>query len=90
MKEKMNLPIEQFLTLTGPAQILQIAEEGTEEPLFVGKAAKIRNSDKEQDPEEREKLEALLAREVKFIQPAADTENAGKYIFKIWLYPVAV
>lgn len=89
MKEKMNLPLEQFLTLTGPAQILQIAEEGAEEPLFVGKAAKIRNSDKEQDPEERAKLEAILAREVKFIQPAADTENAGKYIFKIWLYPVA-
>ena len=71
MKGKMNLPLKEFLTLVGPAQVLHIIEEGETEPAFKDRSVKIRD------------------REVKFIQPAADTENAGKYIFKIWIYPAA-
>lgn len=77
MKGKMNLPLKEFLTLVGPAQVLHIIEEGETEPAFKDSSVKIRDH------------EELLDREVKFIQPAADTENAGKYIFKIWIYPVA-
>lgn len=77
MKGKMNLPLKEFLTLVGPAQVLHIIEEGETEPAFKDRSVKIRDH------------EELLDREVKFIQPAADTENAGKYIFKIWIYPVA-
>ena len=76
MKGKMNLPLKEFLTLVGPAQVLHIIEEGETEPAFKDRSVKIRDH------------EELLDREVKFIQPAADTENAGKYIFKIWIYPV--
>ena len=61
----------------GPAQVLHIIEEGETEPAFKDRSVKIRDH------------EELLDREVKFIQPAADTENAGKYIFKIWIYPAA-
>lgn len=77
MKGKMNLPLKEFLTLVGPAQVLYIIEEGETEPAFKDSSVKIRDH------------EELLDREVKFIQPAADTENAGKYIFKIWIYPAA-
>lgn len=76
MKGKMNLPLKEFLTLVGPAQVLHIIEEGETEPAFKDRSVKIRDH------------EELLDREVKFIQPAADTENAGKYTFKIWIYPV--
>ena len=68
MKGKMNLPLKEFLTLVGPAQVLHIIEEGETEPAFKDRSVKIRDH------------EELLDREVKFIQPAADTENAGKYI----------
>ena len=43
--EKMNLPLQQFLTLVGPAQALEIIEEDDTEPVFTGKAAKIRDHD---------------------------------------------
>lgn len=66
MKGKMNLPLKEFLTLVGPAQVLHIIEEGETEPAFKDRSVKIRDH------------EELLDREVKFIQPAADTENAGK------------
>lgn len=70
--EKMNLPLQQFLTLVGPAQALEIIEEDAAEPIFTGKAAKIRDR------------EELLKREVKHIQPA--TEPHFEPIFKIWIY----
>ena len=38
--EKMNLPLQQFLTLVGPAQTLEIIEEDASEPIFTGKARK--------------------------------------------------
>ena len=74
---KMNLPINQFLTLVGPAQrIIVVDEEFDEkrgdEPLFAGPAAKIRNK-----PE-------LLAREVKLIEPRT-TSGIGAN-FWIWIY----
>lgn len=72
--EKMNLPLKQFLTLAGPAQVIEITEEDAEEPLFRGKAARIRDH------------EDLLNREVKFIQPVPDKDNTEKAIFKIWIY----
>lgn len=72
--EKMNLPLKQFLTLVGPAQALEIIEEDDREPIFIGKAAKIRD------------CEELLIREVKHIQSAADVGNSEKYIFRIWIY----
>lgn len=70
--EKMNLPLRQFLTLVGPAQALEIIEEDAAEPIFTGKAAKVR------------KREELLTREVKHIQPA--TALHFEPIFKIWIY----
>lgn len=70
--EKMNLPLRQFLTLVGPAQALEIIEEDATEPVFTGKAAKLR---------EREEL---LTREVKHIQPT--TGPHFEPIFKIWIY----
>ena len=86
MKGKMNLPLKDFLTLVGPAQVLHIIEEGETEPIFKDRSVKIRDH------------EELLDREVKFIQPAADKENepetdeenTKKYIFKIWIYPATV
>lgn len=79
--EKMKLPLKDFLTLVGPAQILEVVDEtyGQKieehaEPLFYDKTVKIRDH------------EELLSRDVKHIQPTADPEHAGKYIFKIWIY----
>ena len=43
--EKMNLPLKQFLTLVGPAQALEVIEEDAAEPVFTGKAAKIRDNE---------------------------------------------
>lgn len=60
MKGKMNLPLKEFLTLVGPAQVLHIIEEGETEPAFKDRSVKIRDH------------EELLDREVKFIQPAAE------------------
>lgn len=79
--EKMKLPLQEFLTLVGPAQILEVVDESHGQknnehipPLFSGKAVKIRDH------------EELLSRDVKHIQPTADPEHEGKYIFKIWIY----
>lgn len=74
---KMNLPINQFLTLVGPAQRIVVVDEEFDEkrgdePLFVGPAAKIRNK-----PE-------LLEREVKLIAPVT-TSGIGAN-FWIWIY----
>lgn len=74
MKGKMNLSLRDFLTLVGPAQVLNIIEEEGEEPIFNDKTGKIRD------------FEDLLNREVKFIEPTADAENTGRYILKIWIY----
>ena len=56
MKGKMNLPLKEFLTLVGPAQVLHIIEEGETEPAFKDRSVKIRDH------------EELLDREVKFIR----------------------
>ena len=77
--EKMNLPLQQFLTLVGPAQALEIIEEDDTEPVFTGKAAKIRDH------------EELLTREVKHIQTGTKRRyEQGKKpfepILKIWIY----
>ncbi len=75
-REKMNLPLRQFLTLVGPAAPLVVVDEDYsqergDEPLFRGKAAKMRDY-----PE-------LLAREVKLIAPVTE---AGAADFWIWIY----
>lgn len=72
--EKMNLPLSEFLTLVGPAQIVEVVEEDETEPVFRDKAAKIRD------------YEGLLTREVKHIEPEENKENTMKLIFKIWIY----
>lgn len=73
--EKMKLPLRQFLTLIGPAQIIEIKEEETEEKnLYKGVKAKIRDK--------RE----LLEREVRLIQPAWDELVAGRYVLEVWVY----
>lgn len=72
--EKMNLPLGKFLTLVGPAQIVEVVEEDETELVFRDKAAKIRD------------YEDLLPREVKYIEPKENKENAMKLIFKIWIY----
>ncbi|BFK26985.1 MAG: hypothetical protein E6124_04315 [Blautia producta] len=72
--EKMNLPLSKFLTLVGPAQIIEVVEEDETEPVFRDKAAKIRD------------YEDLLPREVKHIEPKKNKENVMKLIFKIWIY----
>ena len=72
--EKMNLPLGKFLTLVGPAQIVEVVEEDETELVFRDKAAKIRD------------YEYLLPREVKHIEPKENKENAMKLIFKIWIY----
>ena len=41
MKGKMNLPLKEFLTLVGPAQVLHIIEEGETEPAFKDRSVKI-------------------------------------------------
>lgn len=71
--QKMNLPLRQFLTLIGPGQKIKVVSEDSE-TLFKGTNAKIRDK------------EELHDREVKHIQPGADVENAGKYVFTIWVY----
>ena len=43
MKGKMNLPLKEFLTLVGPAQVLHIIEEGETEPAFKDRSVKIRD-----------------------------------------------
>ena len=43
MKGKMNLPLKEFLTLVGPAQVLHIIEEGETEPAFEDRSVKIRD-----------------------------------------------
>lgn len=40
MKGKMNLPLKEFLTLVGPAQVLHIIEEGETEPAFKDRSVK--------------------------------------------------
>lgn len=77
MALKMNLPLQQFLTLVGPAQRIVVVDEEFDEntgdePLFAGKAAKLRDK-----PE-------LLAREVKLIEPRT-TSGIGAN-FWIWIY----
>lgn len=72
--EKMNLPLNKFLTLVGPAQIIEIVEENETEPIFKDKAVKIRD------------YENLMTREVKYIEPEENKENAAKLILKIWIY----
>ena len=83
MREKMNLPLKDFLTLVGPAQVIHILEEDSADLLFTDKAAKIRD------------YKDLLEREVKFIQPGAitrrdgqpvKTEESRNFIFMIWIY----
>lgn len=76
MALKMNLPLQQFLTLVGPAQKIVVVDEefkqeNGDEPLFSGPTAKMRDK-----PE-------LLAREVKMIAPVA---AAGGANFWIWIY----
>lgn len=79
--KKMKLPLQDFLTLVGPAQILEVVDESNGQknnehipPLFSDKAVKARDH------------EELLSRDVKHIQPTADPDHEGKYIFKIWIY----
>lgn len=75
--EKMKLPLRQFLTLVGPAQLLEIKEDEAKDPeeiIYSGKAAKIRDHAE------------LHNRDVKFILPAAAVDDAGKYILKIVIY----
>lgn len=71
--EKMNLELGDFLTLVGPAQMIEVVNEDNEE-LFVGKAAKAKRE------------EQLTKKYVKFIsfepKPSMEKEEA----FKIWLY----
>ena len=48
MALKMNLPLQQFLTLVGPAQKVVVVDEefkqeNGDEPLFSGPAAKMRD-----------------------------------------------
>ena len=84
MREKMHLPLKDFLTLVGPAQEIHILEEDSADLLFADKAAKIRD------------CKELLEREVKFIQPGAITRRNGQpvknpeesrnHIFIIWVY----
>lgn len=74
--EKMNLPLQQFLTLVSPAQEIVVIDEEFEQergdkPLFSGKGAKMRDK-----PE-------LLKREVKLIAPAPTVAGAA---FWIWIY----
>lgn len=76
MALKMNLPLQQFLTLVGPAQRIIVVGEDFDErngnqPLFTGPAAKLRDK-----PE-------LLAREVKMIETVC---TAGCANFWIWIY----
>lgn len=77
MALKMNLPLQQFLTLVGPAQKIVIVDEdfnekNGDEPLYTGPAAKLRDK-----PE-------LLAREVKLIEPRT-TSGIGAN-FWIWIF----
>lgn len=72
--EKMNLPLKQFLTLVGPAQVLEIIEEDATEPVFKDKAAKIRDH------------EELLSREVKLIEPVLTVTPYYMTHFRIWIY----
>lgn len=72
--EKMNLPLKQFLTLVGPAQALEVIEEDAAEPVFTGKAAKIRDN------------EELLDREVKLIEAKAKVTPYHMTYFQIWIY----
>ncbi len=77
MALKMNLPLQQFLTLVGPAQKVVVVDEefkqeNGDKPLFSGPAAKMRDK-----PE-------LLAREVKLIEPRT-TSGIGAN-FWIWIY----
>lgn len=72
--EKMNLPLKQFLTLVGPAQALEVIEEDETEPVFKGKAAKIRDSEK------------LLDREVKLIGVKTEETQNNVPFFQIRIY----
>ena len=75
--EKMKLPLREFLTLVGPAQLLEVKEDEAKDPdevIFYGLSAKIRDR------------KELHGRDVKFIQPAAAVEEAGKCILKIVIY----
>lgn len=74
--QKMNLPLQQFLTLVGPAQKIvvvdeEFSQERGDEPLFKGLAAKLRDK-----PE-------LLERDVKMIAPTNASPVAN---FWIWIY----
>lgn len=77
--EKINLKLEEFLTLAGPAQLLEIKEESKDPGdgvlLYEGTKAKIRDHAE------------LLSREIKMLQPAASIKAEGKFIFRIWLFP---
>lgn len=72
--EKINLPLQQFLTLVGPAQALEVIEEDATEPVFTGKAVKIRDH------------EELLDREVKLIETKAKVTPYHMTYFQIWIY----
>lgn len=70
---KMNLQLRRFLTLAGPAQIIEVTGEENE-ILYFGKNAKIRD------------CEELLDREVKHIEPVMDKDRDKIPVFKIWIY----
>lgn len=70
--EKIQLSLQQFLTIVGPAQTVEIIEEDAKEPAFTGKAVKVRDR------------EELLLREVKHIQPVQGPQP--RPILKVWIY----
>lgn len=80
--EKMKLPLREFLTLIGPAAVIEVRsekEEGgsdsrTAAPLFRGKRAKIRDH------------EELLEREVKMIEAKLKVEPYYITYFEIWIF----
>ena len=74
MKEKVNLPLKDLLTLIGPAQVVRIMEEEDDGPVFEGNAVRLRD------------YKGLTEQKVRFIQPTPPQVQGGRYALEIWVY----